>query len=270
MGIFADRLAIRVDLTAAEKELLHEFERFPVRYPAHQRVVRAGDRAECAFVVCSGWAMSYSLFEDGSQHVRRLHFPGDLLGMPSIPMRHYAEDIETLSDAVICAFDKSLLGRVFKYPRLAGLMYMFAQAERITAGDRLACLGSRPAIGRMAFLLLDILNRIRAAEDPEANSFEMHLTREQMSHVAGITPEHASRMWSDLRRAGLIRCEGPRICIVDEPGLVRLSGYVDRDADFDLAWLKNIDCHKEKHPSSHGSGSAGRMTNIIPPLADSA
>ena len=241
MGVFANRLAKRVTLTAAEVELLNRFERKPVRYPRHHRLVASGDKAERAFVLCSGWAMSYTLYEDGSQHVRRLHFAGDLLAMPSVPMRHHGEEVETLSEAVVCAFDIALLGQLFKYPRLAGLMYMFAQAERLTAGDRLSCLGSRSALGRMAFLLLDILNRIRAAEDPVANSFEMHLTREQMSHVAGITPEHASRMWCDLRAAGLIRCEGPRITILDEPGLVRLSGYVNRDEDFDLDWLKSIE-----------------------------
>lgn len=248
MGVFAERVTRRVPLGEAEIAFLDALEAKPLRFAQHHVVVRAGDSAEQAFVLLTGWAMSYTQISDGSQQVRRLHFPGDLLAMPSVPMRHHAEDIETLSDAVIAPFPKCLLGRLFKLPRLAAIMYMFAQAERITSGDRLASVGGTSAKGRIAFLLLDILHRLRSADEATTSSFRLHLTREQIAQVTGMTSVHASRMWSELIADGLIVSDGAFVTLLDEEGLLRLSGYCDRDGGFDFGWLKIVEQESEPQP----------------------
>jgi CRP-like cAMP-binding protein len=204
-------------------------------------LVEEGDPAEHAFVLMAGWVMSCSRFPDGSEQVRRLHFPGDLLAMPSVPMRHHAECLEALSDAVVAPFSKHLLAELFNMPRLAAIMYMFAQAERVTAGDRHASLGHDSAKPRIAFLLMDILHRLRSTDDKIKNAFFLHLTRQQIAHVAGMTPVHASRMWNALIADGLIRCDGRTVSIVDEPLLAYLGHYSDRDGDLDLRWLNAVE-----------------------------
>jgi CRP-like cAMP-binding protein len=241
MGAFADRVRKRMPLGLEETAFLDALEAHPTRFARNEVIARAGEHADRAFVLKSGWAMSYTRFLNGSHQVRRLHFPGDLLAMPSIPMRHHVEDIEALSDAIVAPFEKRLLAGLFKLPRLTAIMYMFAQAERVSAGDRLSCLGGTSAKGRMAFLIVDILNRLRSSEDEALTSFHMHLTREQMAHVAGMTPVHASRMWSALIQDGLIASKPPLVTILDEDRLLRLSGYVARDGDFDFGWLRSVD-----------------------------
>lgn len=240
MAVFAERVKKRVRLDAEEVDFLASLEAKSIEVHQHQLIARAGDPAHHAFVLKSGWVISYTQFSNGSHQARRLHFPGDLLGMPSMPMCHYAEDIEAVSNAVIAPFDKRLLTGLFKFPRLAALMYMFAQAERLSSGDRLSCLGGTNGRGRMAFLIADILNRLRSVEDSSTRSFHMHLTREQMGHVVGMSAVHASRMWSELIRDGLITWVPPIVTIVDEERLLRLSGYVDRDSDFDVGWLSGV------------------------------
>lgn len=187
----------------------------------------------------TGWVMSSSRLGEGAQ-VRRLHFPGDLLAMPSIPMQRHAEDLETVSDAVISPFPKRLLAGLFKLPRLTAIMYMFAQAERITAGDRLANMGQNNSKARMAYLLLDVLHRLRSADHTVQDTFYMHLTREQIAHFTGMTPVHASRMWSGLVEDGLIQCIGRTVTVLDEEALVELSHYRDR-GDFDHHWLRLVE-----------------------------
>jgi CRP-like cAMP-binding protein len=240
MGLFATRVARRVPLSRAETAFLDALEARPSRHPPRHVLARAGEPAREAFVLISGWAMSYSQFDDGTLQIRRLHFPGDLLAMPSVPMQHHAEDIETLSEALVATFPKRMLAELFELPRLAAVMYMFAQAERISAGDRLACLGRTSAKGRVAFLLIDILHRLRAAGEASAPRFRLHLTREQMAHVTGMTPVHASRMWSALIAEGLIACDGLYVTILDEERLLRLSGYRAYDRDFDFDWLRHV------------------------------
>lgn len=254
MGVFVERVTRRFRLEAAEIAFLEQLEARPLTVPRGHMVARAGDPAEHAFVLMAGWAMSYTRFRDGSNQVRRLHFRGDLLAMPSVAMHHHAEDIETLSEAAIASFPKRLLAGLFALRRLAAIMYMFAQAERITAGDRLASLGGSPAKARMAFLLVDILHRLRSADRRVTFAFDMHLTREQIAHVTGMTPVHASRMWSALITDGLIACEGHTVTIRDEPRLARLSQYRGIEDDFDDGWLALIQTlpTPEGRPASPG------------------
>lgn len=240
MAAFAERVTRHFPLDGEELQFLEELEASPVPVKRGQVLAEEGASATHAFVLLSGWVMSSTRFPDGSHQVRRLHFPGDLLAMPSVPMRHYAEDIEALSDALVAPFAKQVLARLFAMPRLAAIMYMFAQAERITAGDRLASLGHNSAKGRIAFLLMDILHRLRSSDRSVASSFVMHLTREQVAQVTGMTSVHASRMWCALVTDGLIRCNRRLITIVDEQALCDLGHYTDRDTGFDYAWLKRV------------------------------
>jgi CRP/FNR family transcriptional regulator, anaerobic regulatory protein len=241
MGAFAERVTTRFRLDAEELAFLESLESRTVVLPRAHLIARAGDPAAHAFVLLAGWAMSYTRSPDGTDQVRRLHFPGDLLAMPSVPMNHHAEEIETLSDAVIAPFPKRLLARLFTLPRLAAIMYMFAQAERITAGDRIASLSGSPARERIAFLLVDILHRLRSADGTITNRFDMHLTREQIAHVTGMTPVHASRMWSAMIADGLFVCEGHSVTVPDEQRLAEISGYRDLDNDLDDGWLAEVE-----------------------------
>jgi CRP-like cAMP-binding protein len=240
VGAFAERVTRRFKLDAAEIAYLEALEARPVAVKRGEMIAEEGDPAERAFVLTSGWVLSCTRFPDGSNQVRRLHFPGDLLAMPSVPMRHHAEDLEAISDALIAPFPKALLAELFGMPRLAAIMYMFAQAERVTAGDRLASVGHDCAKKRLAFLLVDILHRLRSVESSVTNSFYMHLTREQMAHVIGVTPVHASRTWSALLAEGMIRCDGRMVTIADEQQLAKRGYYFDRDGDFDFHWLGGV------------------------------
>lgn len=261
MGLFATRVARRVPLSPAEFAFLDALEAKPARYPPRHVLARAGEPAREAFVLISGWAMSYSQFDDGTLQIRRLHFPGDLLAMPSVPMQHHTEDIETLSEALIATFPKRMLADLFELPRLAAVMYMLAQAERVSAGDRLACLGRTSAKGRIAFLLVDILHRLRAAGEAPAARFRMYLTREQMAHVTGMTSVHASRMWSALVAEGMIACDGVYVTILDEERLLSLSGYRAHERDFDFEWLRNVG----EEPLVSGWRESSKVRAGVPP-----
>ncbi len=238
---FAERVAKRFKPNAAESAFLANLEANLARLHRGDLIAREGDPSHHAFVLMHGWAMSYSRFPDGSFQVRRLHFPGDLLAMPSVALRHYAEDIEALSDCEIAIFPKSVLAEVFRLPRLAAIFYMFAQAERVTLGDRLASLGHNRGKARIAFLLIDILRRLRSVDPSLACAFEMHLSREQVAHVTGMTPVHASRMWSELIAEDLIGCVGHRVTILAEDHLAQIAHYCDRHSDFDLDWLRIVE-----------------------------
>jgi CRP/FNR family transcriptional regulator, anaerobic regulatory protein len=236
--IFAERLKRCIRLSDAEAAFLDAMGSRDVHVGRHQMICRAGERVREAFVLKSGWAVSYSQFPDGSRQIRRLHLPGDLLGMPALALRHHPENLETLTPTVVSPFERAALSRLFvEHPRLTSIMYIFAQEERTTLGDRMGCIGRLDCKERLAFLLLDIFNRLRAIDVVDRTSFEIHLTREQMAEMTGMTSIHASRMWSELISERTIETDGHRVTILDEARLQALSGYVNRSADLDFRWI---------------------------------
>jgi CRP/FNR family transcriptional regulator, anaerobic regulatory protein len=236
------RLSNRITLTPYDLEFFEKATDRAIKVRRGELIQIAGETAGRAFFLESGWAMTFSDFPDGSRQSRRLHFAGDILGLPSMAMNHHAENIEAITDVVVAPFPKASVATLLEeHPRLAAIMFIFAQEERITSGDRLCSISRLPCKGRVAFLLLDVLTRLRAADPSVNSSFEMHLTREQMGEITGMTPVHASRMWSELIAEGSISYERPFVTIEDESRLEAISNFVNRSLDLDLSWLPESD-----------------------------
>jgi CRP/FNR family transcriptional regulator, anaerobic regulatory protein len=236
------RLSNRITLTPYDLEFFEKATDRAIKVRRGELIQIAGETAGRAFFLESGWAMTFSDFPDGSRQSRRLHFAGDILGLPSMAMNHHAENIEAITDVVVAPFPKASVATLLEeHPRLAAIMFIFAQEERITSGDRLCSISRLPCKGRVAFLLLDVLTRLRAADPSVNSSFEMHLTREQMGEITGMTPVHASRMWSELIAEGSVSYERPFVTIEDESRLEAISNFVNRSLDLDLSWLPESD-----------------------------
>jgi CRP/FNR family transcriptional regulator, anaerobic regulatory protein len=241
-SIFAQRLKRRISLSDAEAAFLDKLEARSVYVDRRSQICCADAEVHEAFVLKSGWAISYTEFPHGSRQIRRLHLPGDLLAIPSLAMRHHPEHIDALTPVVVSPFKRSDFARLFvEYPRLTAIMYVFAQEERITACDRMGCIGQLDCKQRLAFLLLDVLNRVRATDASIDTTFEMHLAREQMAEITGMTPVHASRMWNELIAERCIAVDGQSVVILDEARLQTLSGYVNRAAKLDFSWIPSGD-----------------------------
>jgi CRP/FNR family transcriptional regulator len=237
-SIVADRLNRRVRLSGAEISFLESLEAESIDYERRATIRRAGERMHEAFVLKSGWVISFTEFADGSRQIRRLHLPGDLVTVPSMALKHHAEDVEAVTPVTISPFERNDFVRLFEHlPRLAAIMFMFAQVERITYGDRLSCMGRLDCKARLAFMVLDIFERLRSVDASVGNGFQVHLTREHMAEMTGMTPIHASRKWSELIDDGLIGSEGHSVTVLDEARLAALSGYINRSRDLDFSWL---------------------------------
>jgi CRP/FNR family transcriptional regulator len=235
---FADILSELVDLTEGEKAALEKLEE-------RQRHVRRGavlqrENEACGelFVMRKGLMMSYVLLDDGSRQILRFHFPGDLLGVSSMIYREAPESLYALSDCVVCPFDRAALAELMvDHPRLSALLLVYCQIERVALTDRLAALGRTSAKQRVAALLLELRNRLRATDRSVANAFALALTQEEIGDATGLTSVHVNRMLRQLEEEGLIARELGRVTLLDERALARAANYVNRYERLDLGWL---------------------------------
>ncbi|MFS0737697.1 Crp/Fnr family transcriptional regulator [Sphingomonas sp. 1P06PA] len=237
-SFLAERLSHYVALTAAENAALGRLEGQPRALKRGTILQQEHDRATDAYIVRQGWLHSYVLLDDGSRQILRLHLPGELAGASGVAFVKATESIAALTDVVICPFDKAALSRTFvDHPRLAALIYLISQAERVALTDRLASLGRTSAKARVAALLLDTLDRLRAMNPDLGPTIVFPLTQEEIGDATGLTAVHVNRMMRVLVEEGLIARSGTSLCLLDEQRLRRISNHVNRHADFDTSWL---------------------------------
>ncbi|MEZ0242186.1 MAG: Crp/Fnr family transcriptional regulator [Sphingomonas sp.] len=227
-----------VDLTMGERKALEKLE-------GRQRPVRRGailqrENEVCGelYILRKGLMMSYVLLDDGSRQILRFLFPGDMLGVSSVIYREAPETLCALSECVVSPFDRTQLAELItSHARLSAMILVYCQIERVALTDRLAALGRTSAKARVAALLLELRNRLRATDKSVENHFTLGLTQEEVGDATGLTAVHVNRMLRQLEEEGLIARENGRVTLVDEASLCRAANYVNRFERLDLSWL---------------------------------
>lgn len=235
---FADVLGELVDLTKGERGALEKLEERKRRVRRGAVLQRENEACNELFILRKGLMMSYVLLDDGSRQILRFLFPGDMLGVSSAVYQEAPETLAALSDCVVSPFDRAALSEIIRdHPRLSALILVYCQIERVALTDRLAALGRTSAKARVAALLIELRNRLRATDRSIANAFVLGLTQEEIGDATGLTAVHVNRMLRQLEEDGLIRREAGRVTLIDERALASAANYVNRFQGLDLSWL---------------------------------
>lgn len=235
---FAERIGDHLSLSETEHSALHRLEERDRSVRRGGVLFRENDPATEVFIVRKGLMMSYVLLDDGSRQILRFLFPGDMVGVGGLVYHEAPETIVALADSVVCPFEKAALATLMEtHPRLAAMILVYAQIERVSLTDRLAALGRTSAKARVAALLLEMRNRYRMMDKAIDGEFALGLTQEEIGDATGLTAVHVNRMLRQLEDDKLIAREGGKLRFIDERALTRTANYIDRYEKLDLSWL---------------------------------
>lgn len=235
---FAEVLGEHVELTTAERHALAVLEERKRDIRRGAILQRENDPGRELYILRKGLMMSYVLLDDGSRQILRFLFPGDLIGVSSMIYNEAPESLAALSDCTISSFDKPALSQLFvAHPRLAALILVFNQIERVVLTDRLAALGRTSAKARVAALILDLRNRLPTPGKQPSDTFPLGLTQEEIGDATGLTAVHVNRMLRQLEEGKLIAREAGRVTVHDSRALARAANYVNRYEGLELGWL---------------------------------
>lgn len=233
-----ERLGHYLTLTDREEVAFAQLEGPERVYRRGALIRREHDRAQELYVVNSGWVLSFVLLDDGSRQILRLHLPGDMVGLSCAAFNEATESLVALTDVRLCPVEKSALKRLFvEHPRLGALLFLIAQAEKVSLSDRLASLGRTSAKARVAALILDTVARLRVMKADLGDSFAFPLTQEEIGDATGLTAVHVNRMIRALVEEGLIARQANQLTILNEERLAEVANYVNRYAALDTDWL---------------------------------
>ncbi len=210
------------ELTAVERIKLGER-----KYPAGSDFLRQGEPQREVFTLLDGWAMRYSLLDDGSRQVIDFCLPGAFIGFQpdsEAPKGYAAQAITGIKTCVLP--QKGLMDLMSETPNMAVRLACIAYRDQVSMARHLANVGRRMARGRVANLLMELFVRARM-RSPAASceAIPLPLTQELIGDALGLTSVHVNRTRRGLREDRIVSLGGGTLRILDPDRLAEEAGF---------------------------------------------
>ena len=193
-------------------------------YKKGQVIFYEGNQAFGVYCIASGKVKIYKTGLAGRQQIVRIAGPGDLMGYRSLFAEEpYQATGEVLEDAVICFIDKNaffqMLASNQKFVR--AVLKKLSQELR-TAEDLATSIAQKSVRERMAELLL-MLKETYGRSIKQGTQIDLHLSREEMAEMIGVTQETAIRLLSEFKKDGIIEVKERNITILNPQALLETA-----------------------------------------------
>ena len=181
-------------------------------------IQRAGDKVESVSTLKRGWACSFIQFPDGRRQIVSFLLPGDPIGVESVYFGSFTAtlSVQALTHALVCAFSSADMLKLMGSAE-DGLPYFarYLVKHRIQAEQRLASIGRKRAIGRIAQLLLELQEIAAERNLLRDGALDFPLRQEHVADALGLTPSHVNRTMLTLRRTGVVDVGRGKLRILD-------------------------------------------------------
>lgn len=182
-------------------------------------------------VVESGFAIRYTLLHKGGRQIINTLLPGDIVGFPASFFDRSIFSVMAVTKMSLHRISFDTFAELCRErPNIAIALIWFAARESALYAHHLIDAGRRSPLERVAHFILEMHTRLQAVGAGSENAFEMPLSQESIGDAVGLSAPHVNRMFSELKREGLIVTEGHEIKILDRAALQIV-------AEFDPSYL---------------------------------
>jgi CRP/FNR family transcriptional regulator, anaerobic regulatory protein len=222
---FYQQFAIR-QFSQAELAFLDDIKLGDVALPANQDLVQAGEVGGHLFLVTEGWAFRYKRMPDGRRFILDFLLSGDLVGMQSGLLGMIDHSVRTLTPTRLCVIDGRRIDEMYRgFPELALLLTKYFAVQERRTDDRATVLGRGTAVERLAFLMVEIFERLQRRGAANGSTCPFPLRRQHLADASGLTGAHVNRTLNLLREDGVAVIEQGTLTLLDPERLARLSGH---------------------------------------------
>jgi CRP-like cAMP-binding protein len=217
-----------ISATSAERDLgmlrrgeLAELRRFgTVRYAdAGTVVAAAGSRVTLVQVVTDGELELRARLDDGRATMAVVRSGGVIADIPLLLNAPMPFDAIASRDTELIAFSRQRWTQLLTSSPDLALRWMTSIARRLDDDRRrLVVVTSKPLLGQVAYLLLDL------AEDVGAGAPVVKLSHTTIAHLLGARRQSVTRVVGELKRRGLVDARYGHTVLLDVEGLREVMG----------------------------------------------
>ncbi|AWL93006.1 Crp/Fnr family transcriptional regulator [Bradyrhizobium ottawaense] len=193
---------------------------------AREVIVADGVRpGECCLIV-EGFASRSKTTADGARQVLSLHIPGDIPDLQSLHLKVMDHDLVTISPCTLGFISHSDLREVTaRRPNLAAALWRETLIDGSIFREWIVNVGRRTALPRMAHLLMEMHERLRAIGRTREGDFSLPITQVELGDCLGLSVVHTNRTLQALRKEGLIETDRSGFHLLDQGRLEELAGF---------------------------------------------
>jgi CRP-like cAMP-binding protein len=183
---------------------------------AGEDLVCEGDRPDSVRFFLSGWAFRYKMLDDGRRQIVNFILPGDSCDPQIYLFSKMDHSIATLTPVVYSELNREAFERLVSSDiTLAEAFYCETLAASSIQREWAISLGRRDALERVAHVICELYERLKAVELVEGNTFAFPVTQMDMADATGLSTVHLNRTLQELRRSGLIALRDRNLTIHD-------------------------------------------------------
>jgi CRP-like cAMP-binding protein len=217
------RLHALAAIDEADDNRLKEAVRRARIVPARRDIWLEGEPIATPTMIVSGWACRSRLLSDGRRQILGFLLPGDVIGMwrHSNPLALSA--VNAITDIAIC--DAPAPVRPRDDEGLGAAYAISAAMDEAYLLNHITRLGRQTAYERLAHLMLELCERLRAADLVTGYRFPMPLTQEYLGDTLGLTSVHINRTLQQLRREHMLEAANGYVTLNEPEALALVADY---------------------------------------------
>ena len=192
--------------------------------PARQNICRAGELKEGVLVICEGWAVRFIQLPNGKRQILSVVLPGEVVCPTSFLERQFTFSVQAVTNVRYCYFPfAEVRARIQSEPALFDIWFRLMAVEYGNADKRLVDLGQRTAQERIAALIVHMMLRCEQRGEFHGDTFAFPMSQQHIADFTGLTPVHACRILSSLRRKSVCNVGRGIAKIIDRGELERMG-----------------------------------------------
>jgi CRP-like cAMP-binding protein len=197
------------------------------RLAARQHIFLQGDPQNQVYLVTSGAVRLYKLLQNGRRQIMGFKFAGDFISFDREPIHRF--DAQAITPTELRSFPTAAFyAAAGNDARFLLKLYNAVSSDLSRVHDLALTIGQRDAEGSMAAFLLDIDARIQYRS---ADGFlSLPMLRGDIADYVGLTHETVSRIFTQLKKSGLIALRGRSgVRLLNRPALRALADGISGD-----------------------------------------
>ncbi|MEN8259620.1 MAG: cyclic nucleotide-binding domain-containing protein [Pseudomonadota bacterium] len=189
-----------------------------------EQIFRAGEPFRSLYLIRSGTVKTWTVSEDGEEHIIRFHFPGDIIGLGGIGQGAYDCNATTLDDGSLCEIPFSKFQVLAEqYPSINYELLKLMSHEIVHSRRLMKVRGYRSASARLASFLNELSQNL-SARGFASRDFNLAMRRRDIADYLGLAEETVSRTLSQFKDDGMLEVHRKYIRINDREHLRKLCG----------------------------------------------
>ncbi len=193
----------------------------PSHFKKKQQIYTEARRPHFLYFLNKGKIRTYKVNDAGKELTIGLYAEGDYFGYQALLKNGmYSESAETLEECEIIMIPREDFEKLVNNNKKVAQQFIKLLAYNvIEKEEQLINLAYNSLRKRVADAIVALLKKYKQENDL---NFSMHISREDIAHIAGTTTESLIRTLSDFRQEKLIETEAGSVRVLDEEKLLKM------------------------------------------------